>query len=354
MASRKLFRFLREGPPAPGKNMQAMHSTANLSVLFAVGGVYFIYTGNSYNIQDLFTMLDNLTHFLPNFYGFKYGVVHVDKIPIYEVRQFQFNDLTYIITQLYSGLDILGNIGNRGFNYHGLGLHLPIYGLMPIIGYIVHNFLNLDFKNILFNVFKSFNDLFSKKFLFNKLKNYLPSVSDIRVFMFSSTATGHTFNQGNKESDEDKNRKNKPNNPDLNKKELIHKAKNKRIQLLRRFGELLFDLESYVATLDNLLRNSNVTFNIATDGSSYAEVPEEMSRDHRNVTVERLDNLDISIRTRHLSIEQLITELGQVETILSENDASFGDTTSDMKTRTLQAMNHFYSITNEDTNEEQI
>ena len=147
-----IIKNLSKSPPAPGKNMQAIHSAANFKYILAISGVYFVYTGNSFSFEELLSIFSNITSLLPNGSCFKASFIHISNIQFLEVKIFNPYDSSYMLTHMNSGLDIVSNIGNRGFNYNPKIIYLPRHYLMPLIGYIVYIFYNLDYSKALLNL----------------------------------------------------------------------------------------------------------------------------------------------------------------------------------------------------------
>jgi len=321
-------KLLFKSPPAPGKNMQAIHSAVSFKYILAVGGVCFVYTGDLFNFEELLNLFPNITNLLPN--GSSY--IHIDNIPSITVKI--FNPYEYMPTLVNSGHDILSNIGNRSYNYHPIIIHISKPLLMPFIGYIVYFFYNFNYSKPLFNFFEKFNKLLSKKVLLNKfndLKNYLPSIREITVFMYNAQGQGEGSNQGNKKNDSIKQDK-------LNKENLSRWH-----ILMGQLTSIVGDLEGLVTSFTNYLLVGNITYIISGDGSSSIETPSSMSDDHTDAAASILQQWDNSIRDRSDRVSDLTREIAELERDLNRNNVSIRSniTVGDLSVRALAAVRRF-------------
>ena len=330
--------------------MQAIYSAASFKYILAVGGVYFVYTGNSFNFEEILSLFSNITSLFPS--GSSY--IHINNIPSFAVKIFNPQDSAYMLTHINSGREILSNIGNTGFNFHPIIFHIPRHLLMPFIGYIVYFFYHFNYSKALLNLFERFNKLSSKKVLLNKflkntfidkllnkfniLKNTLPSVRNIHVFMFGATAQGEDGNGGNKKNDSIKQAK------------YLKEVSSNSSNLMRQLFNLVTDLEGLVSTFRNILRTGNIDFIIDPDGSSSLEYPGTMTDLEVRGVMTTLDNLDLSIRSRSEAIQNTIGQLDGVHNILDNHNVTHnnGQTLSNLTARSLAAMGRFFSVVREE------
>jgi len=328
-------KFLFKSPPAPGKNMQAIHSAASFKYILAVGGVCFVYTGDIFNFEELLNLFHNITNLLPN--GSSY--IHINNIPSFTVKI--FNPYEYMPTYVNSGRDILNNIGNRSYNYHPIILHISKPLLMPFIGYIVYLFYNFNYSKALFNLFEKFNKLSSKKVLLNKfnlLKNTLPCIRDIRVFMYGAQAQNNDGNEGNKKNDNIKQDK-------QNQKILSNWSK-----LIQKLLSVVTDMEGLVDSFTNYLHAANITYFVGGNGSSSIETPATMSDDDINTANSILQNWDISIRTRSDTVGDLTRQIAELEDILTRNNVVISNNSvHDLRERALAAIGRFMNAVRENS-----
>ena len=159
--------------------------------------------------------------------------------------------------------------------------------------------------------------------------------------MYGARPSGKDGNGSNKKDDDKKNNHND---------KLINDTLSKRNNLIRQLLNLVLDLEGLVTTLSNYLHLANITFVINSDGSSSLDVPINISDDDLDVARLRIDNLDLSIRSRHDEIQNILGQIDGVNNILNINNVLLSDdqTVNNLTARILVAMGHFFSIVREE------
>lgn len=331
-------KFLFKSPPAPGKDMRAIYSAASFKYILVVGGVCFVYTGNGFNFEELLNLFSNITNLLPSSSSY----IHINNIPSFTVKI--FNPYENMPTYVNSGRDILSNLGNRGFNYHPIMFHISKPLLMPFIGYIVYLFYNFNYSKALSNLFERFNKLSSKNFLLNKfnlLKNTLPSIRDIRVFMYGVQAQNNEGNDGN-----EGNKKNDSIKQDKQNKMTFSEW----LKLIRELTSVVTDMEGLVYSFTNYLQVANITYIVGGNGFSCIESPATMSDDDTSTAGSILESWDNSIRDRSDRVGVLTRQIAELEDILTRNNVAFSnDSLQNLRQRALDAINRFMNSVREDS-----
>lgn len=320
-------------PPKPHKfNSTQCLGGANAIHIIIFGSIYITY----YAI-DTFNFFECLGNLSPQFSSSFINIPNLGEGKLKIVR-LAFDPL---FTQFYSGIDICSCIGSRSFHYFNAvqTSKIPMYLFLPLIGIIVHNLNSLDLSGFFANksyMFEKKIEYLKKTFLSSLSKAYHSNINN----KIHSLIVNMNISSSRREGD---NNRDNPNKPNHNKDKLIRDTKKKRYQLLHQLSQVVIDLESLVLSLSNLLRSGDLVYTINPDSSSSLLTPPNMSDNEVESLSSVIQDLELSIRAREESIQDLLGQVGDLETILTSNNTSFGDTTRSLTQRILVAMSTFFT-----------